>query len=93
MNGGNTNDLTNVANSLPWDELDAFAKGKYDTVSEETYRFALEPSNRELLVKSALKSLQKTDPENATQERAENLADMMVRFAKMALENKEKTTK
>lgn len=87
--------MKNGASFLAWDELDAFAKGKYDTVSEETYRFTLDESNREAVVKSALKSLQKTDPDNATQDRAEALADMMKRFAKMALENKEnrKTTK
>jgi len=85
-----SDDLTNV-NALPWDELDAFAKGKYDTVSEETYRFAVDEENRPALVKSALKSLKKTDPASATEDRAEKLADMMIRFAQLALENKEAT--
>lgn len=86
----NGDDLTNV-NALPWDELDAFAKGKYDTVSEETYRFTVDEANREAIIKSALKSLKKTDSASATETRAEQLADMMIRFAQLALKNKETT--
>jgi len=84
-------DLANLANALPWDELEAFAKGKYDMVSEETYQFVLNEANREFLVKAALKSLKKTDPENANEYRAERLADMMKRFAQNALKNKAQT--
>ena len=81
-------DLTNLADSLPWDELEEFAKGKYDRVSDETYQFVLSETNREFLVKAALKSLKKTDPENASEYRAEQLADMMKLFAQNALKSK-----
>lgn len=91
MQNDGTDDLANVVDSLPWDELDAFSKGKYESVSEETYKFVLNEANRDMLVKAALKSLQKTEPESASEYRAEQLADMMIRFAKMALENKQAT--
>lgn len=93
MKNGMADDLANVVDALPWDELDAFSKGKYDRVSDETYKFVLNEANREVLVKAALKSLKKTEPENATEEGAEKLADMMIRFAKLGLENKGKATK
>ena len=83
-----TDDLVNLSDALPWDELEAFATGKYATVSDKTYQFVINESNREFLVKAALKSLQKTDPENANEYRAEQLADMMIRFAKLALEKR-----
>ena len=91
MQNGGTDDLTNLVDALPWDELDAFSKGKYESVSEETYKFVLNEANRDMLVKAAFKSLQKTEPESASEYRAEQLADMMIRFAKMALENKQAT--
>ena len=81
-------DLVNLADSLPWEELEEFAKGKYDRVSDETYQFVLNEANKEFLVKAALKSLKKTDPENANEYRAEQLAEMMKRFAQNALKNK-----
>ena len=87
QNGAN-DDLVKVVDALPWDELDAFSKGKYESVSEETYKFVLDEINRDMLVKAAFKSLKKTEPENASQYRAEQLADMMIRFAKLALKNK-----
>lgn len=87
MNGV-TDDLVNLTDALPWDELEAFAKGKYDRVSDKTYQFVIDEGNREFLVKAALKSLKKTDPENANEYRAEQLADMMKRFAQNALKNK-----
>jgi hypothetical protein len=86
-----TDDLVNLSDSLPWDELEAFATGKYATVSDKTYQFVINESNREFLVKAALKSLQKTDPENANEYRAEQLADMMKRFAENALKNNPRT--
>jgi hypothetical protein len=90
MTSNIADDLVNVASSLPWDELEAFATGKYATVSDKTYQFVINESNREFLVKAALKSLQKTDPENANEYRAEQLADMMKRFAENALKHKTK---
>ena len=87
MNNG-ADDLVNLADSLPWEELEEFAKGKYDHVSDETYQFVLNEANKEFLVKAALKSLKKTDPENANEYRAEQLAEMMKRFAQNALKNK-----
>ena len=95
MTSNIADDLVDVASSLPWDELEAFATGKYATVSDKTYQFVINESNRGFLVKAALKSLQKTDPENANEYRAEQLADMMKRFAENALKNKTqaKTTK
>lgn len=87
MNNG-ADDLVKLADSLPWEELEEFAKGKYDRVSDETYQFVLNEANKEFLVKAALKSLKKTDPENANEYRAEQLAEMMKRFAQNALKNK-----
>jgi len=91
MQNGANDDLANVVDALPWDELDAFSKGKYENVSEETYKFVLDEANRDMLIKAAFKSLKKTEPENASQYRAEQLADMMIRFAKLALENQQAT--
>ena len=90
MTSNIADDLVNLSDALPWDELEAFATGKYATVSDKTYQFVINESNREFLVKAALKSLQKTDPENANEYRAEQLADMMKRFAENALKNKTK---
>jgi predicted nucleotide-binding protein (sugar kinase/HSP70/actin superfamily) len=90
MTGSIADDLVDVASSLPWVELEAFATGKYATVSDKTYQFVINESNREFLLKAALKSLQKTDPENANEYRAEQLADMMKRFAQNALKHKTK---
>ena len=72
-----TDDLVNLSAALPWNELEAFA-----------YRFVLDESNKEFLIGVALKSLKKTDPENANAYRAEQLADMMKRFAQNALQHK-----
>ncbi len=84
---------SNAANSLPWDKFIEFAKSndvdQAVSIPEETYQFAGDTNNREFLVQSALKSLQNTDPQGATQEKAESLADMMQIFAKMMIKELE----
>ena len=90
------NSLTNQDNSpsaLPWDKFIEVAKSnnveQAASIPEETYQFAVDINNREFLVQSALKSLQNTDPQGATQEKAEALADMMQIFAKMMIKELE----
>lgn len=93
MNPKKTTDFGNVIDSLPWEEIATVAKDKYKTIPLETYQFVLKKENRQMLIDSAMKSLRKTDPENATEERAVELADIMQNFARMALKDLEKKTK
>ena len=90
------NSSTNQGNSpsaLPWDKFIEVAKSnnveQAASIPEETYQFAVDTNNREFLVQSALKSLQNTDPQGATQEKAEALAHMMQIFAKMMIKELE----
>ncbi len=75
-----------LALPIPWEELDVYLKK--DNIKEyarnidiSTFILGAESKNREAIIASALKSLKKTDPENATRKRAELLADRMQKFA------------
>ena len=76
-----------LIDALPWEEIknvlkqERFNRKALD-VQVETYIFAAKKKNRPLIVESALKSLQETDPEHATLENAEVLADKMQAFAR-----------
>ena len=59
------------------------------SIPEETYLFAADPANHDTMVDSALKSLQSTNQDTATREKAEALADMMHIFAKMMIKELE----
>jgi len=77
--------------SLPWGEIEKLLQtfevsDKVSKVPLETFQFAADKENREFLITSALKSLKKSDPKNATQKAAESLADMMNIFARMVIE-------
>lgn len=80
--------------SLPWQEIlelaksDQFAK-RFENIPTETLRFAAEESNRPILIKSALKSLQTSEPENANLKYATRIAAMMRKFALRVLNEKE----
>jgi len=76
------------AKLLPWDDIVLFDKSKLYEVSDELYEYALDEANHDQLFTSALESLKKSDPENATFEKAERLVKLMKMFAKMALELK-----
>lgn len=76
------------ATLLPWDDVVLFDKSKLYTVSDEVYQYALDEGNHDQLFESAFESLKKSDPENATFEKAERLVELMKMFAKMALELK-----
>lgn len=77
---------------LPWGDIVKTAKkNNYRGLSLDIFQFALEEDNRTELVKSALKSLEKTDSGSATIEKAESLADMMQIFAKMVVEESERS--
>lgn len=80
--------------NIPWDFIERVAlveyKEKFSGVSENTYRFAAEDSNRQAVIDSALKSLKKSDPENATYEKAEVLADLLRAFAKVLVADLDK---
>ncbi len=91
--------LKSLADLVLWDKVASLTKNKelvekYSQIPEETYRFALDETNRQQVVSSAFESLKKTDP-NATMEQAEALADMMHIFAKMLVSEVEslRTTK
>ncbi len=75
-----------LALPIPWEELDEYLKK--DSIKEyarsidvSIFISVAEGKNREAIIASALKSLKKTDPENATRKRAELFADRMQEFA------------
>ena len=83
-----TNNTTDSLINFPWSDIidittNKSVVNKAASIPEETYVFAANSKNRKTLIQSALKSLQNTDPQNATSEKAESLADMMQIFAKM----------
>lgn len=72
---------------LPWEEIkQILEKSKFkkllERISESAFLFAAKKENKAEVSKSALKLLQQSDPENATPERAEELAEVMHLFAK-----------
>ena len=79
--------------TLPWDEIKQVLeksnfKKMLQKINESTFRFAMHKENKSDVAKSALKMLQQTDPEHATPERAEKLADIMQLFAKGFIKKK-----
>ncbi len=83
----NNKPLEDLSDLVLWENLASISKNKeivkkFSQIPEDTYRFALKKSNHKFLVKSALKSLRKTDPK-ATKEQAKSLADMLHIIAKM----------
>lgn len=71
---------------LPWSEILELSKfdrlgEKFNSIPDETLLFAMREINREILIESALKSLQETDPERANFEQAIKVADIMREFA------------
>ena len=75
-----------LALPIPWEELDEYLKKENikeyaRNIDISTFILGAESKNREAIIASALKSLKKTDPENATRKRAELLADRMQEFA------------
>ncbi len=88
MNQGDNNSTNEEWDkNIPWDFIERVAlveyKEKFSSVSESTYRFAADDSNRQAVINSALKSLKQSDPENASFEKAEILADLLRSFAKV----------
>ncbi len=84
----NKNNSNESLDRLPWLNLDEIFQsdkylGQFSEIPEETYEFAADQNNREFLVNSALNSLKANQPESATREHAEILADMMNVFARM----------
>lgn len=73
--------------NIPWDFIERVAlveyREKFSGISESTFKFAADDSNRQAVIESALKSLKKSDPENASFEKAEVLADLLRSFAKV----------
>ncbi|MEP7167458.1 MAG: hypothetical protein ABI758_05765 [Candidatus Woesebacteria bacterium] len=91
----NTSDDTDRIKSLPWTEILELSKsdrfdGRFNSIPEETLLFAMRESNRPQLIQSAVKSLESTDPENATIEYATKVADMMREFALRVLAERKK---
>ena len=75
---------------LPWDEIKKISeKGIFEEVfkriPKSRFEFVAKDENHEALIKSALKSLKKNNPE-ATYEQAELLANLMQTFASKILE-------
>ncbi|MDE2025264.1 MAG: hypothetical protein KGJ07_02120 [Patescibacteria group bacterium] len=83
--------MTNTAlDELPWENIKEISeKGLFEQVfnkiPKDRFQFAAKAENYEILVQSALKSLQKTNPE-ATEEQARLLADLMQNFAHKVVE-------
>ena len=72
--------------SLPWDEITAIGKEKFEAVPKETLQFAIDTANHDQMFKSALESLRQTNPKRATFEEAEKLVEMMRESAKLVLD-------
>ncbi len=72
--------------SLPWDEIATIGKEKFESVPKETLQFAIDIANHDQMFKSALESLQQTNPKRATFEEAEKLVEMMRESAKLVLD-------
>lgn len=82
-------DISNF-DDLPWDDFKEISeKGIFEEVFKRIpkfrFEFAVDETNREALIKSALKSLRKKNPE-ATYEQATTLANLMATFARKILE-------
>jgi len=70
---------------LPWAEIKEISeRGLFERVFKKIpktrFQFATKDENREILINSALKSLQKSN-QGATREQAVILADLMINFA------------
>jgi hypothetical protein len=75
---------------LPWEEIKEISeKGLFEEVFKKIPKsrlhFVAKEENREILIKSALRSLQKSNPE-ARHVQAAELADLMQEFARKMLE-------
>lgn len=82
--------ITNPVDLLPWDEIQEISeKGLFEEVFKKipkhSFKFAAEEENRPALIKSAFRSLKKTNP-NASWGQATLLADIMQTYARKALE-------
>ena len=89
MNKSKKVNLKDLADTVFWKDMATSTNykelvEKYKGISVDTFIFALAEKNRNKVVESALKSLQKTDP-SATIKQAESLADMMRLFARMVI--------
>lgn len=51
-------------------------------IPQETLEFASSETNREFIVQSVLTSLQSRKPDTATREKAEEIADKLMQYAK-----------
>lgn len=76
---------------LPWDQIQEVSqeelfKEKFEKIPKNVFRFAAKEENRPALIKSALKSLRKTNP-NTSYGQATLLADIMQTFAQKMLNN------
>lgn len=81
-----SDDSSFILDSLPWAEILELSKSdrfgeKFNSIPEETLLFAMRESNRPILIESALRSLEMSDPENANREHATEVADLMREFA------------
>lgn len=96
-------DLTNrVITNLPWSEIEGLLKDqehfkdKVEKIGDDVYRFVALESNHSVVLKSILKHLKESDPASATLEKATNITNAMMNFAKLriseleALKNKKK---
>lgn len=52
-------------------------------IPQETLEFASSEANREFIVQSVLTSLQSKEPDTTTKEKAEEIADKLVQYAKI----------
>ena len=82
--------------SLPegvsWDEIVKLIKGaQYEHILKKikpsTLKFVLDKKNADKVIKSLLKVLQNTDPENATPDYAQKLMEIMRKVADKVLKN------
>lgn len=81
-------DDKDIVANLPWEEIFAIAKeksSKKEYLTKKRLKFILDEKNYSIVLDSVFKSLEKTDPRNATQEYAEKLLYIMQEFAQKML--------
>jgi len=81
----------NITEEIPWDAIvesilsDKFAEA-FAQIPVETLEFASNNMNKKFITQSVFKSLQEKNPETASIETAEEIADKLIEYAKLQLE-------
>jgi len=81
----------NITEDIPWDAIvesilsDKFAEA-FAQIPVETLEFASNEVNKKFITQSVFKSLQDKEPDKASLEKAKEISDKLIKYAKMQLE-------